>query len=118
MGVAMRMLMIAIMVVDMPFPMLVMVPVRVPMALGMPVHSMEMTVEVLHVVVVVLVLGIQANIEIAGSETVFGNTAHRDIEPAHRQRSQNVNEPCFICARIEQRRDRHVAAYARRAIQV
>ena len=89
----------------------VVMPVAVTMVVVVPM-------EVRHIVVVVLVRLIEHHIEVAAVDTRLLDAAYAHLVAIQRQARERIAQARLVGARIEQRRDGHIAADAVRAIQI
>ena len=104
-------------------PMVVVVGVLVVVVAGvvMPVAVTMVVVasmEVRHIVVVVLMRLIEHHIEVAAVDTRLLDAAYAHLVAIQRQARERIAQARLVGARIEQRRDGHIAADAVRAIQI
>ena len=91
--------------------------VFMPMVVAMPVPFFPVLAkEPCHVVVVVLVLAVELHVEVAGVKAALCHAAHADLEAVDRQGIQRGQEPLLARSQVQQRRHRHVAAYAGGAV--
>ena len=105
---------------------LVMMPVSVvvPMvfvlmpACAVLVRAVQVAVQVRHVVVVVLVRRIQHHVEVAAVYPVRLRARHADVVAVQGQARERGAHGLLVCAKVQQGRDHHVAAYAACALQV
>ena len=89
----------------------VIMPVAVTMVVVAPM-------EVRHIVVVVLMRLIEHHIEVAAVDTCLLDAAYAHLVAIQRQARERIAQARLVGARIEQRRDGHIAADAVRAIQI
>ena len=96
-------------------PVVVVAGVVMPVAVTMVVVT---PMEVRHIVVVVLVRLIEHHVEVAAVDTCLLDAAYAHLVAIQRQARERIAQARLVGARIEQRRDGHIAADAVRAIQI
>ena len=82
------------------------------------VRTVQVSVQVRHVVVVVLVGRVQHHVEVAAVYPVRLRARHADVVAVQGQARERGAHGLLVCAKVQQGRDHHVAAYAACALQV
>ena len=79
---------------------------------------LEMPVKILHVVVVTVMLFVEDNIEVTAVNGCFFDPADLYLKSVSGNPFKDTQELLLIGSQVEKRRDRHIAADSRPALQI
>jgi hypothetical protein len=115
--VVMIVMMVMVMVVVVIVVMIVMM-VMIVVVMMVMIVLMQVPVQILHVVIMSVVLFVQNDIEVTAVYACLFHPADPDIKPVSGDSLQHAQELVLVRAKVQKRRDGHIAADACPAFQV
>jgi hypothetical protein len=111
------MVMVVVVIVVM-IVMMVMVVIVIMMVMMVMIVLMQVPVQILHVVIMSVMLFVQYDIEVTAVYACLFHPADPDLKPVSGDSLQHAQELVLVRAKVQKRRDGHIAADACPAFQV
>lgn len=117
-GVVMMVMIVIVVMIMVVIVVMIVMMVMIVVVIVVMIVLMQVPVQILHVVIMSVVLFVQNDIEVTAVYACLFHPADPDIKPVSGDSLQHAQELVLVRAKVQKRRDGHIAADACPAFQV